>query len=268
MEIRTSARVSLSKKVPEDAMVVNKKLNVYGVFDGATPISSFKNADGKNGAYLASNLFRKYFENHFLSKLTLAEGIIQANRRLMEEMILNNIDITRPEELWTTCAAVVKVDKQKISFAQLGDCMILAEYHNGHIKTLTKDTVKGISSRAKVKRENDRKKGIILPEESHFNSVKNQLIYNRSMANTVNGYSVANGKEAVRSYIQSGYIDFKDLKSILLISDGLFHPKVDLIHAFKLINAIGLEDYSVQLEKEELKNKTHSDDKTGIFISF
>ncbi|PGS54211.1 protein phosphatase 2C domain-containing protein [Bacillus sp. AFS041924] len=268
MEINTSFRVSLSKKVAEDAMLLNNKLNVYGVFDGATPISSFKNAEGMNGAYLASNLFRLYFENHFQSKMTLSEGIIQANRRLMEEMKLNNVDINRPEELWTTCVAIVKIDKQKVSFAQLGDCMILAEYHNGHIKTLTKDTVKGISIRAKAKREKDRKKGLILPEESYFHSIKNQLIYNRSMANTVDGYSVANGKEVVKNYIQSGYIDTKNLKSILLISDGLFHPKFDLIHAFKIINAIGLEEYSYQLEKEELKNKAHSDDKTGILIRF
>ncbi|WP_088011366.1 protein phosphatase 2C domain-containing protein [Gottfriedia acidiceleris] len=268
MEIRTSARVSLSKKVSEDAIVVNNEINVYGVFDGATPITPFENADGMNGAFIASNLFRKYFKNNFRADMTLSEGIILANRRLMEEMKLNNIDINRPEELWSTCVAIVRIEKQKVSYAQLGDCMILTEYHNGKIKILTKDTVKDINIRAKMRREKERKQGLILPDESYYDSIKNQLIYNRSMANTVNGYSVANGTEAVGNYIQSGSINTKNLKSILLISDGLFHPKFDLIHSFKVIKDIGLEEYSKRLEMEELKSKTRSDDKTGIFIRF
>lgn len=268
MEISTSARMSLSKKVSEDAMVVNNEINVYGVFDGATPITPFKNADGMNGAYIASNLLRMYFKNHFRAEMTLSEGIILANRRLMEEMKLNKIDINRPEELWSTCVAIIKIDKQKVAFAQLGDCMILAEYHNGEIKILTKDTVKDISTRAKMRREKERKQGLILPDESYYHSIKNQLIYNRSMANTVDGYSVANGTEVVGNYIQLGSINTKNLKSILLISDGLFHPKFDLIHSFKVIKEIGLEEYSKRLEMEELKSVVHSDDKTGIYIRF
>jgi len=268
MEISTTARISLSKKVSEDAMVVNNEINVYGVFDGATPITPFKNADGMNGAYIASNLFRKYFKNHFRAEMTLSEGIVLANRRLMKEMKLNNIDINRPEERWSTCVAIIKIDKQKISFAQLGDCMILAEYHNDQINILTKDTVKDISIRAKKRREKERRQGLILPDESYFQSIKNQLIYNRSMANTVDGYSVANGTEAVGNYIQLGAIDTRNLKSVLLISDGLFHPKFDLIHSFKVIKEIGLEEYSIRLEREEVKSKIHSDDKTGILVRF
>jgi len=268
MEISTTARVSLSKKVSEDAMVVNNEMNVYGVFDGATPITPFKNADGMNGAYIASNLFRKYFQNQFRAEMTLSEGIILANRKLLKEMKLNNIDVNRPEERWSTCVAIIKIDKQKISFAQLGDCMIIAEYHNGQINILTKDTVKDISIRAKMRREKERKQGLNLPDESYYQSIKNQLIYNRSMANTVDGYSVANGTEAVGNYIQSGFINTKNLKSILLISDGLSHPRFDLMHTFKLIKDIGLKEYSIRLEREELKSKIHSDDKTGIFICF
>lgn len=268
MEINTSFRAALSKKVSEDSMVVNYDLNVYGVFDGATPITPFLNADGMNGAYIASNLFRMYFENDFQADMTLPEGIIQANKRLMEEMKLNNVNIDRPEELWSTCAAIVKIDNQKVSFAQIGDCMILAEYHNGLTKILTKDTVKDISVRAKIRREKERNQGLTLPNESYYRSIKNQLIYNRSMANTDDGYFVANGTEEAGKYIQSGFIDTKNLKSILLISDGLFHPNLDLKHTFKIIQQIGLEKYSYQLEQEELKNKTRSDDKTGIIIHF
>ena len=38
---------------------------------------------------------------------------------------------------------------REIEYAQLGDCMIVAILRNGTIQVLTKDTVEGISKRAK-----------------------------------------------------------------------------------------------------------------------
>ena len=45
--------------------------------------------------------------------------------------------------------------------------MIVAILRNGMMQVVTKDTVKGISKRAKKKREEDREKGLSVPEE-HF----------------------------------------------------------------------------------------------------
>ncbi|MFC8564135.1 protein phosphatase 2C domain-containing protein, partial [Peribacillus frigoritolerans] len=261
MQIHTSCRVSLSKMISEDSMVINNEHKVYGVFDGATPITPFFDDKGMNGAFIASNLFKKYFESNFLVNMTLSEGIIQANQRLLEEMILNNVDVTFPENLWSTCVALIKVEEIKISFAQLGDCMILAEYHDNLIKILTKDTVNDISVRAKARREKERQNGIYLPEENHYHDIKNQLVYNRRMANTSDGYTVANGTNNVNKYINHGSIDTNNLKSILLITDGLYHPSMNLIDVYKLIQHIGLEAYSLQLEKNEMESNLRSDDK-------
>ncbi len=70
--------------------------------------------------------------------------------------------------MWCTCIAAVQIGGEKIEYAQLGDCMIVAILRNGTIQVLTKDTVEGISKRAKKKREEDRKQGLSVLEEHVF----------------------------------------------------------------------------------------------------
>ncbi|MFC3884843.1 protein phosphatase 2C domain-containing protein [Bacillus songklensis] len=269
MQLYSSSRMSLSKTISEDSFIINHRRKVYGVFDGATPLTPFMDERGRNGAYLASNLFKDYFENDFSHDMTLFDGVIQANKRLMEKMKLYNVDTAHPENLWSTCVAVVKVDEnQNISFAQLGDCMVLAEHKSGEIEALTRDTVKDISVRAKIRREKERSMGMILPEESYYNDIRNQLIYNRKMANSPDGYTVANGTQEVRDYIHHGFINTGNLQSILLITDGLFYPNKDFTYIYRMIHELGLEEYAVQLEKYEKNRNLRSDDKTGILICF
>lgn len=66
--------------------MMNDECNVYGVFDGATPLSSFLDEQGSNGAYLAANVFKDYFEQEFLVNTNVRDGIIQANKQLMKKM--------------------------------------------------------------------------------------------------------------------------------------------------------------------------------------
>ena len=75
-------------------------------------------------------------------------------------MLEYKVDTRKKDHLWCTCIAAVQIDGEKIEYAQLGDCMIVATFQNGTMQVLTKDTVKGISNRAKRKREEDRKKGL------------------------------------------------------------------------------------------------------------
>ncbi|WHY03176.1 protein phosphatase 2C domain-containing protein [Neobacillus sp. DY30] len=256
------------KRVSEDSIVLNEKINIYGVFDGATPIVPFKDENGMNGAYLASNIFKDYFFGLYRNDLSLVEGIMAANKMLREQMEKYKVNQEKYEELWSTCAAIIKVeDEGKISYAQLGDCMIIAEDRNGTIKPLTRDTVKDISFRAKAYREELRMQGVNLPDEAYFQEHTHQLIFNRSLANKEYGYSVANGKEEVANFIQYGQVPSREIKRILLLTDGLFHPNYSIEETFKMIQTIGLQVYSMELEQYEKKNNLRSDDKAGIIIS-
>ncbi|MEC1525336.1 protein phosphatase 2C domain-containing protein [Neobacillus niacini] len=269
MIIKSFCKAAPQKRVSEDSIVINEKLNVFGVFDGATPLVPFQDENGMNGAYLASNLFKDYFLRLYKSNLTLVEGIVNANRMLSERMDKYKVNQEIHEGLWSTCAAMIKVEEEgKISYAQLGDCMIMAEYQNGTIKALTRDTVKDISYRAKAWREELRKQGVNLPDEEYFQNRTNQLVFNRSLANKEYGYTVANGKEEVVNFIQHGQVTISEIKTLLLITDGLFHPKYSVEETFKKIQTIGLQAYSIELEQYEIRNNLRLDDKSGIMIRF
>ena len=60
--------------------------------------------------------------------------------------------------------------------------MIVATFQNGTMQVLTKDTVEGISKRAK-RRGKKIVKGLSVPEEYVFQDVREQLKYNRYLAN-------------------------------------------------------------------------------------
>lgn len=269
MKVESFFSAALHKSVSEDSFVLNEKINVYGVFDGATPLMPFKDENGMNGAYLASNIFKDYFFRHYRSNLSLGEGIMAANRMLRELMEKYKVNQEKYENLWSTCAAILKIEKDgKISYAQLGDCMIIAEYQNGTIKALTRDTVKGISYRSKAWREEQRKQGIKIPDEEYYQNRTQQLIFNRSLANKEYGYTVANGKKEVLNFIQNGQVYISEIKTLLMITDGLFHPNYSIEETFNRINTSGLHVYAMALEQYEKRNNLRSDDKTGIMIQF
>ncbi|WP_172461028.1 PP2C family serine/threonine-protein phosphatase [Priestia endophytica] len=269
MKLDTVFLCSPSKTVSEDAYVINEKQNIYGVFDGATPVTPFQNSKGQNGAYLASRCFQAYFTEEVRQEESLLESVVKANKKLLEMMKSHHISVHKKEELWSTCVALIKLEKEKIQFAQLGDSMIVMENKEGKVTVLTKDTVKGIGSRAKQKREMERLRGKEKHDEDFYKkNLLYSLRYNRTLANTPNGYSVANGKEEVRKYIQYGEIQKNEVSCLLLVSDGFFHPSESLETTYQHIRSGGLERYAHKLAKLECENNLHSDDKTGILLQF
>lgn len=267
MQIYTCSRTSLRKQASEDACTVREEAGLFGVFDGATPLVPFRDEEGRNGAQLASLTFKRYFDT-IRADMPLRVAACEANRQLLELMLSHGIDTGDKTQLWSTCVAVVRLEaeRRQMSFVHLGDCMIMLERLDGTIDVLTRDTVEGISERARRKREKDRASGIELPEESYFAPVARQLLYNRTMANTPDGYTVANGMPDTEAYIHEGRVSLADARSILLVSDGLFYPGYPVAETFRQVREQGLEAYARRLEESERNGQSASDDKTGIWV--
>ena len=257
MKVKSFQKKSSLKRECEDAFFCNDDVKVYGVCDGATPLVTFQDEKGHNGAYVASHLFEKHFTS--LKKINeLQTEIAKVNQALREKMIAYKIDVSKKEQLWCTCIAVVWIANDTIRYAQLGDCMIVATLHDGTMQVLTKDTVEGISKRAKQKREEDRRKGLCVPGE--------QLRYNRYLANMPNGYSVANGMPEAIPLIQQGTVRLAEVTSLFICSDGLFHPYWSLKETVRYISNHGIEAYITIIEELEAEKKIRPDDKTAIMI--
>jgi len=265
MKIQMYQQKSPLKQECEDSFFCNEGLKIYGVCDGATPLVPFQDEEGHNGAYLASNVFASHFTS--LKEVTsLQKAIASANEVLQEKMIDYEIDITKKDHVWCTCIAVVRIKDRCIQYAQLGDCMIVVTLRDETIKVLTKDTVKGISARAKRKREEDRKKGLLVPEEYIFNDIRQQLKYNRYLANMPNGYSVANGMSEAITWIQQGEFPLSEMKGIFICSDGLFHPDWSLEQTVQYVSMHGIKEYVSIIEELEEQKRIRPDDKTIIMI--
>ncbi|WP_079479253.1 protein phosphatase 2C domain-containing protein [Halobacillus salinus] len=267
IKIESIQRTSPAKEECEDALTMNKGAGVYAVFDGATPLVPFRDSDDHNGAYLASNTFKRHFDQ--MEEGDSLKGVIkEANRDLRQQMISANIDLSKGYERWTTCVAAVKIEDSHFEYAHLGDCMIIIEDKNGEKVILTEDTVEGISERARKKRGDDRKRGVSVPEESYFKDRIEALKYNRTLANMEGGYTVADGMPAAIDALQAGNVSMEKVREILILSDGLFHPDWSLDRVFNEIQQSGLNDYVEQLTDLLGEQNAHIDDRTAIRIQW
>ncbi|KFN04468.1 serine/threonine protein phosphatase [Bacillus clarus] len=265
MKITTYQQKSPLKEECEDSFFCNEDIMIYGVCDGATPLVPFRDEKGHNGAYIASHLFASYFSS-LKDKSSLQMEIARANEALQEKMIDYKVDTRKKEHLWCTCIAAVRIDRESMEYAQLGDCMIVVILQNGKMEVLTRDTVKGISERAKKKREADRKKGFVVPEEHVFQNIREQLKYNRYLANMLNGYSVANGMKEAMKWLQHGILPLAEVRGIFICSDGLFHPDWSLEQVVDYIRSHSIKEYVSVIEALEEEKRIRPDDKTMIMI--
>ncbi|CAG7634531.1 protein phosphatase 2C domain-containing protein [Paenibacillus allorhizosphaerae] len=267
MKWQAATRKSFQKREAEDAYVVNERAGVFGVFDGVTPMDDYKDDEGHNGAFIASNLFREHFAR-LSGPCDAAAELVEANRRLRERMHSSQLDMTQRHLLWSTCAVVAVVHNNKASYAHVGDCMIIALDNRGNTTVLTKDYVDGVLARAEAKRTLDRKQGVFVPEEAYFQEQAHQQAYQRWMANTPEGYAVANGMEEMGQYIQIGTVETAELQSLLLISDGMVYPEGRHEEVIHKVLEIGLEAYMLEMEDWERSHRVRPDDKTAILLSF
>ncbi|GAA3406452.1 PP2C family serine/threonine-protein phosphatase [Paenibacillus hodogayensis] len=268
MHIQHYSKPSPQKKEGEDAIVLNDAGRLYGVMDGVTPISDYRDAEGHNGANLASNLLRAYFARLDGSG-DLVEAVKEANRELRQAMVAGGIDVAAKHELWASCLAVAVVSEDNVRYAQLGDCMAVARYTDGRFAVLTNNRVTGVSARAKLKRERDRQAGKPIEDEAAFAELYKVLVYNRSqMANTAEGYGVANGTEEAGDHIQSGVVPLAGLSHLLLVSDGMFHPGLPLEQTMELVLKEGFERYVERVETAERERRMNPDDRSAILLSW
>ena len=265
MKIELFSKRHPNKKLIEDSYVINRFCKVYGVFDGATPITPFEDEYGRNGAHLASHIFSDHFAN--LNRMNdLIEEIRLANASLKSRMQRYNVPVHTEQEPWSTCVAMIHIHNEMIHYAALGDSLILASFKNGDIRLITRDTVQGISKRMVAYRNQERERGIALPSESYYEDAIRNHLYIRNHANRSYSYTVANGSPETLDFIQSGTLAINEINQILLITDGLIPPSRNWLKLFSTINTIGLKTYGESLFVYEPSSSI--DDQTGIMLSF
>lgn len=269
----------------EDALVINDRLRLFGVLDGATSLHPYRGAGGETGGYLASRTIKNYLESlreEDVADASLKHLVIQANVRLREDMKEAGIDLTDKASLWTSSLALIRVREHSIDYVQAGDCMIAAKYEDGTVRTISRDQVDHIDQQSKKIWQDGIQSGITSREQL-WSMVKPVIMQNKSKMNTLEGYSVLSGEPAAAELLEYGTINRIRLRSLLLVTDGLFLPKeaeaepaddfASLVAMVEKQTLASYTDWLTRLEQDDKECRKYprfkiSDDKTGIWIQF
>jgi serine/threonine protein phosphatase PrpC len=188
----------------------------FGVFDGASGMEPYTNAEGKTGAAIASSLASETFSS---SEKSLVELAGDANRAIRNAMQEAGIDTSRKTALWATSGAVVRINEGGFDWLRIGDCLILTISKDGTFFVYNNDHNPDLESLvmwqelAAKKTENIRE---LLTE---------QMLKVRNRVNI--DYGDLNGDESMEKFLKSGTVPLADIAHILLFTDGLFLPKED-----------------------------------------
>ena len=193
--------------------------NIFGVFDGFNSLNSFVGKDGKTGGLIAAEIAKDEFSKNNKSLLNLT---IEANRRIKKKNVLYKFDINdkNKRNLWGTIFAIVRIKSNSFEWVQIGDSLILTIYADNTFKVLIKDydhdkgllhIWKGLASQ---KKENIRE----IIDRGYLTELRNKV--NET-------YGCLTGEEKAVTFIKKGEENLKNIKHILLFTDGLFIPRKD-----------------------------------------
>ena len=258
-----------SREINEDELLIQD--NLFAVFDGATSLIKYVNEKGETGGRLAAKIAKEVFSKNDKPLNGLAEG---ANDKILEEMKKVGINSNQKESLWSAAVAAIKINKEEIEFFTIADCLILVIFKDGYHKLLVDYFDFDLESMKKWKELANKKVKDI------FNILLKDEIELRRQANVK--FGVLNGEKEARKFFEFGKIDLKDIKSIILFTDGLLIPKEDpeapedwdlFVKLYQEKGLVGILNFVRSLEKTDPlcwkypRYKQH-DDVAAIGIDF
>ncbi|MGN7763252.1 protein phosphatase 2C domain-containing protein [Paenibacillus sp. 22594] len=256
----------------EDALVIHEEACVYGVVDGATSLSPYRNPEGQTGGYIAAQLAAIYFMGmnpHGKLEQTAAE----ANQALWQQMVAEGVDIGEAANRWSAALVVVQIHEYSVEYVQAGDCMLLARYKDGTIRALTHPQLAHVDRKTLDKMAQLRAEGISDPAELRIRLTPH-LTGNRALANTIHGYGVLNGDPRFPQFLEKGTFNRANLESLYMFTDGLYTEESKWSELTDALDRLGAEGYAGALHDKEQEDRMLlevprlkvSDDKTCVVL--
>jgi serine/threonine protein phosphatase PrpC len=220
-----------SNKNNEDAYAISENHGLFAVIDGATGLGGLPGD-------VASRIVKETFENNPSSPLlSLVE---EANHHLNKEtQQLTGTELGAiPKYKRSTCglSAIQISNNETIQFISAGDCMLFIEHHDSTIRQMTYDHLDRLDAQSiaafhhllteKETKLEQSLNSLPSPELQQVlsdcrASISQLLKKNRNKLNTMDGYGVIDGSPEALRFLESGSIPLMNVKSILLLTDGL-----------------------------------------------
>lgn len=313
VKVMSATRPGSAASANEDALVVDPEAHVYGVVDGVSAMLPYEDEAGFTGGRIAAALLVEALgagtgadadsgagagacadvgagagadtdagsgagAGALGADFDLAEAVLRANASLMQRMLAAGVDVAAKWKRWGAVFAIVRWRHTHLEYVQAGDCMLLARYSDGSVRTLTRNQVAAFDLKALQAKQQLLKNGT--PAEKVSHRLKPVFKCNRDKANAPDGYAVMNGDPALAYTMEYGRISCANVVRIYAITDGMFHfieNDEDSRKWEKLADALderGIDSYMDELEREEAldpdceRHPRHkkSDDKSAVIV--
>ena len=216
-----------STHLNEDALCLSD--SQFGVFDGATSLTGQTYANGLSGGYLAAAIAARTFAE---TKASLPETGKLANTRIRTTMREQGVELEQKDNLWSTSAAVVRLNHDSLEWLQTGDSLILVLYQNGSHRLLSNPPDHDCETLSLWKRMAPECQGDIGEE------LACQILKVRRGMNI--DYGVLNGEPEAIDHLSYGHLSLDGVSDILIYTDGLQLPRENPEEAFDITGLIRL----------------------------
>lgn len=204
------------RDINEDSLLINEEQNIFGVFDGASSLVHYISPTGETGGYIASSIASRTFANDGESLPNLA---LEANKKIDEAHKKAGIDLSKNVNRFGTTAAVVKLNDRTAELLQIGDSVIIIIKADGTCCLPLGYNDQDIETMRKWRKLADQGASGIRK------LVDEDVIRQREAANT--SYGLLNGDSKLKDVIKSCTVSLENVRSILILTDGMFVPKSD-----------------------------------------
>ena len=196
--------------------VVLQDDNVFGVFDGSTSLHYDDLPAGMTGGLMAAQIAAESFRLEAGDLISRAE---EANTKIGAAAGSERFTEKEKHRLWSTSAAVVRIEENSFEFCQIGDSLIMVVRNDGSFRLLTPDTAHDRETLSLWK-NSDVAAGTTIQE-----LLSDQI---RTIRNKMNVfYGVLNGEPEAVHFLRHGRESLEGVQAVLLFTDGLFLPKED-----------------------------------------
>ncbi|WP_456277530.1 hypothetical protein [Bacillus sp. AK128] len=271
----------------EDAYVLDHTLNNFAVIDGATGLGG---VSGK----VASQTIKEEISK---GSSSLLSSVLEGNQLLGEKIVsLNGQSMESiPKYERSSCGlAAIKINEHnQMEYVHAGDCMLFIQFDDDSIRTLTFDHISRLDKIAineltrlwSEKKDDNPNKWSASKIKDTFTKMKSEILptlqENRNKLNEENGYSIIDGSNQVRNFIEFGTVRLHHVKKLLLLSDGLQLIKNSASTQDEWLQTAtfafehglkALEKRITEMEQEDPACFTYprlkvADDKTGILLT-
>ncbi len=264
-DIRCQAIHQEGSRSNEDSFLMQEGHFTYGVFDGSTGYKKYRDGRNRSAGKVAADTARDIF-----TKEGDLFDLIKKGNQNIKDLILKEgkVDFTGEYDkvdLWNTTAMIFRINKDEIEWIQIDDSPIVIIKKDNTWESLLNDIDHDKDSLKLWRQLAD--EGI---EDIRRDPRMDKQI-NKTRRNGNVRYGVLNGEDKAMEFIKQGKYPLKDVKSILIFTDGFLIPNERPEQSEDYTEAVEMfikNNYDLKPVADKIREMEQTDPKCHRYVRF